>query len=340
MPRRTPLALAALVAVVLAATPVVGAAPAGAKASGGSPPELRVVNYNILHGTFCDDTTHCQVSDRVDLFLRQLAASGCPEVVGLQEVSDEIRALLVDRAPDVCAGRYDVVFADTRGNDTELVLTALPARNPRVVSLPGGLRRASRVELRSPVGPVVLVVTHQDGDKTFPSCRNDIERYRCPKPCPEGVTFSECQTILGLGLAEQGGGTRALRVYMGDFNVPASTPRYDRILAAGFVDSHLAAGNAECDPATGVQCTSGRPDTQIATLKDPGAREQERIDFIFVKPPRRCGAAFDPTTDADGDGVGTGLFAADPATDGPGGLVWPSDHTAVSMDVSCATTST
>ena len=104
--------------------------------------------------------------------------------------------------------------------------------------------------------------------------------------------------------------------------------------------SHLAAGNAECDPATGVQCTSGRDDKTIATLKDPTARESERIDFIFVKPPTGCRPVFDPAADADGDGVGTGLFAAAPAIDGPGGLVWPSDHTAVSMDVSCATTST
>jgi len=337
--RRTPPALALVVAAVLAAATLVGVPPVAAKtAAAGS--GLRVVNYNILHGTFCDDAAHCQVSDRLDLFLRQLEAGGCPEIVGLQEVSDEIRGLLVDRAPTVCDGRYEVVFSDTTGNDTELVLTTLPARRPRVLSLPGGLRRASRVELTSPLGPVVLVVTHQDGDKTFPACRNDIDRYRCPKPCPEGATFSECQTILGLGLAEQGGGRKAVRLYMGDFNVPASTPRYDRIVAAGFVDSHLAAGNAECDPATGAQCTSGRIDTEIAALKDPTARELERIDFIFVKPPPGCRATFDPTTDADGDGTGTGLFAAEPATAGPGGLVWPSDHTAVSMDVSCATTST
>lgn len=349
VPRRTASArvlrlVAGLVAGLVAAALLLAAAgtagplatpAAGGTAGAGGGGDLRVVNYNLLHGTFCDDDTHCQVSDRVDLFLRQLEEAGCPEVVGLQEVSDEIRPMFVDRVPDVCGGEYDVVFTDTQGNDTELVLTTLKARRPSVHSLPGGLRRASRVELRSPVGPVVLVVTHQDGDKTFPSCRDDIERYQCPKPCPAGTTYAECQTILGLQLATRGGAKDAIRIYMGDFNVPAGTDRYERILGEGFLDSHLAAGNPECDAATGAECTAGREDQQIAALKDPSAREDERIDFIFVKPPKGCSATFDPITDGDGDGTGTGLFAAAPAVDGPGGLVWPSDHTAVSMDMTC-----
>jgi endonuclease/exonuclease/phosphatase family metal-dependent hydrolase len=335
MPRRTgPARLLLVAALVVGGVAVALAQPAIAAPPAGD--DLRVVNYNILHGTFCDDGAHCRVSDRVDLFLDQLESGGCPQVVGLQEVSDEIRGLVVDRAAGVCNGTYDVVFADTKGNDTELVLTSLKARQPSVHQLPGGLRRASRVELDSPVGPVVLVVTHQDGDKTFPSCRNDIERYQCPKPCPEGATFSACQTILAERLATKGGPKGALRIYMGDFNVPAGSPRHTALLADGWVDSHLAAGNAECDPATGIQCTSGRNDVTLAALEDPTARESERIDFIFVKAPKLCTPKFDAGADGDGDGVGTGLFAATPAVGGPGGLVWPSDHTAVSMDLTCA----
>ncbi|MFA5883833.1 MAG: endonuclease/exonuclease/phosphatase family protein [Acidimicrobiia bacterium] len=331
------LALAAAVAVAGDTTVMIpaGAAPAAGAAAPSPGDGLRVVNFNVLHGTFCDDTASCQAPDRVDLLLRQLEAARCPEVVGLQEVNPNLRALFATRLPQVCGGRYRGVFTEPTGNDTELVLTTLPARKATVVPLPGGLRSASRVELTSALGPVVLVVTHQDGDKTFPSCRSDIERYRCPKPCPEGTTFSACQTILGQRLAEGGGPKRALRIYMGDFNLPAGTPRYAALVGDGWVDTHLAAGNPECDPATGVQCTSGRDDKSIAVLKDPAARETERIDFIFVKAPR-CAARFDPVTDADGDGTGTGLFAATPALNGPGGLAWPSDHTAVSMDVSCA----
>lgn len=310
------------------------AAGATATGSGAARADLKVVNYNILHGTFCDDATGCQAPDRVDLFVRQLEAAGCPELVGLQEVNDNLRALFAARLPRFCRGAYRPVFADSEGNDKEYVLTSLPARKAEVLPLPGGLRSASRVELTSDLGPVVLVVTHQDGDRDFPSCRSDIDRYQCPKPCPVGTTFATCQTILGQRLAERGGPARAIRIYMGDFNVPVGTPRHSALLADGWVDTHLAAGNPECDPAAGSQCTAGRNDKSIATLKDPGAREQERIDFIFVKAPA-CAARLDPASDPDGDGVGTGLFAATPAVDGPGGLAWPSDHTAVSMDLSC-----
>lgn len=318
----------------------VGAAPGRAtpgRASASGPNgagDLRVVNYNILHGIFCEDRS-CQAPDRVELFTRQLSDAKCPQVVGLQEVNDRLRALLQAAIPRFCDGRYRAVFGSVEGNDAEFVLTTLPAKGARVLQLPGGLRRASRVELRSDLGPVVLVVTHQDGDKSFPVCRDDIERYRCPKPCAVGTTFPTCQTILGERLADQGGTKRTIRIYMGDFNVPAGSPRYEALRAHGWIDSHLAAGNPECDPASGAQCTSGRADQTVLALKDPDARQSERIDFIFVKAPERCRAHFDPAGDPDGDGLGTGLFAAQPATDGPGGIVWPSDHTAVGMDLSC-----
>ncbi len=312
-----------------------GSKPATA-ATSAKPSGLRVVNYNILHGIFCDDGTDCQAPDRVDLFLDQLEAAGCPEVVGLQEINDNLRALFASKLPAVCGGAYHEEFADMDRNDSQLLLTTLKSRRAATTVLPGPLRTASRVELDSPAGPVVLVVTHQDGDKTFPACRSDIDRYRCPKPCPEGTTFSVCQTILAQRLTVTGGPKRAIRIYMGDFNVPAGNPRYQAILDGGFVDSHLAAGNAECDSATGVQCTAGRNDATIAALKDPAARESERIDFIFVKAPKQCTPKFDTAADTDGDGLGTGLFAATPTVGGPGGLVWPSDHTAVSMDMTCA----
>ena len=74
------------------------------------------------------------------------------------------------------------------------------------------IRHASRDVLQSGLGPISLVVTHQDGDKSFPSCRNDFERYKCPKPCVEHQTFSECQTILGEGFGDQVGSKQAIRI--------------------------------------------------------------------------------------------------------------------------------
>ena len=298
---------------------------------------LTVVDYNILHGIFCPaDTDNCRASDRVALFLSQLQDAKCPQVVGLQEVSGQLAGLIKEQLPGVCGGKYKLAMSVTEGNDKELVFSSLPAKNPKVLQLPGGLRNATRVELQSDLGPVVLVVTHQDGDKSFPACRNDIERYKCPKPCPVGSTFAECQTVLGEGFGDAVASKQAIRIYMGDFNVPAGSPRYQRLIERGWKDSHLAAGNTECDEATGVNCTSGRNDVTLTALQDPTARESERIDFIFVKTPKACTPEYDSGTDGDGDGTGTGLFAAKPAVNGPSGLAWPSDHTAVSMDLSCA----
>jgi endonuclease/exonuclease/phosphatase family metal-dependent hydrolase len=299
--------------------------------------DLTVVNYNLLHGIFCpQETANCRAPDRVALFLRQLQDAKCPEVVGLQEVNDNLATLLAQQLPSVCGGKYRAAMKPTAGNDKEFIFSTIPAKKAKVVRLPGGLRGATRVQLRSDLGPVVLVVTHQDGDKAFPACRSDIERYKCPKPCAEGTTFPECQTVLGERLVLERGPENAIRIYMGDFNLPAGTPRYARLTANGWVDTHLAAGNAECNAATGAQCTAGRNDVTLTALQDPNAKESERIDFIFAKAPSRCTPRFDGAADTDGDGVPTGLFAAAPAVNGPAGLVWPSDHTAVSMDMSCA----
>ena len=57
--------------------------------------------------------------------------------------------------------------------------------------------------------------------------------------------------------------------------------------------------------------------------------------FVFVKAPQSCKVRFDAPTDRDRDGLGTGLFANTPASNGPGGLVYLSDHTGVGADLSC-----
>lgn len=325
---------AAVAVIAFATAPGALAQTTSSTSTGG---DLTVVNYNILHGIFCPaETADCRAPDRVALFLRQLEDAKCPQVVGLQEVNDNLAGLIKAQLPNVCGGKYKLSFPPTQGNDKELVFSTLKTTGSKVLPLPGGLRGASMVQLASKLGPVTLVVTHQDGEVAFPACRNDFDRYKCPKPCPEGTTFAECQTILAELLALKTGPKDAIRIYMGDFNISAGNGRYERLKANGWIDSHLAAGNPECDPATGFHCTAGRNDNTLTALQDPTAREQERIDFIFVKPPKGCTPRFDTTADVDRDGVGTGLFAAQAAVNGPSGLVWPSDHTAVSMDLTCA----
>jgi hypothetical protein len=96
------------------------------------------------------------------------------------------------------------------------------------------------------------------------------------------------------------------------------------IRAAGYGDTHIMAGNAECDPATGEQCTSGRDDASLTDLTDPASRQTERIDYLLVGGSRGCVPV-----------APTGLFNGPPVTGDPTGLAHPSDHTGVWATLSC-----
>jgi hypothetical protein len=269
----------------------------------------------------------------VALLGRQLQAAKCPPVVALQEIAprtyDRITA-----APWVKQCKYEVVWHNMPLIDRELVLTTLPVTSQKLTVLAGNFRSAYRVDLRSKLGPLALVVSHQDGDPE-PGDPEPCNPADCPPECPAEVTISACQTIQAKAIASEGGGSKTIRVLTGDFNVTATSQRYQSIVADGWVDSHLAAGNPECDPTTGVQCTSGRQDMNTDDLKNPASKETERIDFLFVKGSRSCKARFDTPKDRDKNGLGTGLFADQPAANGPGGLVYLSDHTGVGADLSC-----
>ncbi len=324
---------------LVAAMLVAEATPAVSAAAGSAPrvapkDDLRIVTMNILHGIVCPNAPDdCQGDDRVALLGRQLQAAKCPPVVALQEIAprtyDRITA-----APWVKQCKYEVVWHNMPLIDRELVLTTLPVTSQKLTVLAGNFRSAYRVDLRSKLGPLALVVSHQDGDPE-PGDPEPCNPADCPPECPAEVTISACQTIQAKAIASEGGGSKTIRVLTGDFNVTATSQRYQSIVADGWVDSHLAAGNPECDPTTGVQCTSGRQDMNTDDLKNPASKETERIDFLFVKGSRSCKARFDTPKDRDKDGLGTGLFADQPAANGPGGLVYLSDHTGVGADLSC-----
>jgi endonuclease/exonuclease/phosphatase family metal-dependent hydrolase len=319
----------------MGATTIV-AAPAAAQEDGAATEQVRIVNLNLLHGVFCpQETNGCQAPDRVALLMQQLEDAKCPEIVGLQEINANLAKIIGKALPKVCDGDYDVVFSKKPGTlDTERVLTTLPVKSSKILKLTGAFRTASRVVLESPIGPLVLVVTHQDGDPEDKPPSPPCQRT-CPPVCQGKVNTLTCQTLMASELANEAGGPRAVRVLMGDFNFTSTNPRYQLLIDDGWTDSYLAAGNPECDGATGVGCTGGRIDDDVETLKDPAATNSERIDFIFVKSGENCVVQFDSPDDANDNGLGTALFGDEPATDGPGGIVWTSDHTGVSADISC-----
>jgi hypothetical protein len=332
------LAVAALVAAASATAAGAGdskAAPRSVPKVGAPQGDLRIVTMNILHGIVCPNAPDdCQGDDRMALLGQQLQAAKCPQVVALEEIAQRTYDRVV-AAPWVKDCKYKIVWHDMPSVDRELVLTTLPVKSQKLTILAGNFRSAYRVELRSKLGPLVLVVTHQDGDSQPGADPRLCTPEVCPPRCPQDVSQQTCQTIQAMALASEGGGRNAIRVLTGDFNVDSTTERYRRIVDAGWVDSHLAAGNLECDPATGTDCTSGREDMSTEDLKNPASIETERIDFAFVKTPRGCKARFDRAGDRDKDKLGTGLFADKPVANGPGGLVYLSDHTGTAADLSC-----
>jgi endonuclease/exonuclease/phosphatase family metal-dependent hydrolase len=300
--------------------------------------DLTLVTLNLLHGDACEPATNrCQLDDRFALFTQQVETAGCPDVVALQEVNQPIYDRVEAAQPTLCGGAYELVWHDQVSHDTELVLTTLPVHGQELVDLAGSERSAYRVELEAGLGDVFLIVTHVGSNHRSNGtggiiCRIDAQ---CPPDlCPSGTLEVTCQMLQVQELAGEAD-TGAITLVVGDLNLLPDAPQVQALLDSGFVDAYLEAGNPECDPRTGAGCTSGRVDSDLSDLANPASIETERIDMILVRAPDDCTTVFDAAGDPDRDGLGTGLFADQPAIDGPGGIAYPSDHTGVAMDMSC-----
>jgi hypothetical protein len=199
--------------------------------------DITVANLNILHGFACDppvpdDGDQCRVKDRIALLVEHLIATGCPDIVTLQE---NVTASFVGLTPPVvvgplkntvallrkhlsvleqaCGFRYQVVFDPEgatdfpaelgRGMDEELILTRYPVLHAEVFSL------------YSPLAPFFF------RHVLFARIAHEIE--------PVDVFTTHLQFV-----------------------------------SRGWLDSHLAAQHGECDPTTGRNCTAGRKDENLS----------------------------------------------------------------------------
>jgi endonuclease/exonuclease/phosphatase family metal-dependent hydrolase len=288
------------------------------------PAQVRVVSQNLLHGLACPpDSDRCQLADRVALFVQQLEDAGCPELVGVQESFTDMVAMLETEVGGVCDGRYEVVWDDSEGLDREVVLTTLLVLGSQRERLAGPLRSAFWVRVAADVGVVDFVSTHLASGSDDRPCSADV----CPTPCEPDDFVNACQARQTLAFAERMSAPDSVLVLGGDFNAAPGEPTYTITSEAGYTDTHLEAGNPECDPQSGAQCTSGRDDTSIAVLSDPTSTNRERIDFLWWGGGRACTSV-----------APTGLFNAAPAVDAPGGFAFPADHTGVEATLECPTT--
>lgn len=312
-------------------------------------PDLRVATLNVLHGTTgqCPSLDHCRLEARADLLAQWIRASGCPDVVTLQEGWSGWATALRARAAALCEFPYEVVVAgDALGVDDEIVLTRYPVRHLARQALFGGFRRVMHLRVDHPLGPVDVYTTHLAAGVDGGTLSCDLVTRPCPAECRDAgaQTRRDCQAWQLARYVEATHDVDTPAVIAGDLNAPPGSFVYRQFTERGWTDVYLAAGNPECDPATGIGCSAGRDGESLAALESPARNLRSRIDFLFLVPPAAgfpCRVALDTPEDADGDGTATRHFADAPNPFAPAcGAAplppcWPSDHGGVEMDLNC-----
>jgi len=306
--------------------------------------DLTVADLNILHGLFCPAATQgCRRSDRIDLLFQWIAASGCPDVVTLQEVSDAAVPLLTAQLATACPFPYTMLYQRTNAVDDVMILSRYPAVTVEPVLLYRNFRYVLHARLDHPIGPVDVFSTHlaSSSDGAQLACGAD-----CPAECVAAgaATVRECQGVQVANLVDERHDVATPAVATGDFNEGPGSFVYGQLVGHGLVDTYLAAGNPECSPANGVGCTSGRADEDLSGLESPVSNEVERIDYVFLVPPAAgsvCSGTLDGAGDTDGDHSATRIFAgvpnpfAPPCGAAPEAICWPSDHEGAELDLGC-----
>jgi endonuclease/exonuclease/phosphatase family metal-dependent hydrolase len=308
---------------------------------------VTVATINILHGLGCG-ADFCRQEERVILAGQFIVERGCPDIVAFQEVinlpaSPSIVTNVQNHLLGICPVPYLVVYLGGNTVDDSLLLTRYPAIATQLRVLRGGFRNVLFARIDHPAAPFDVFSTHL-------ASSSDGGPNPCGATCPPecvaagAVTLRDCQAVQTALMVEELHDVAAPAVLMGDFNVPPGSFVYDQFVDRGWSDAYLATGNPECDPGTGIGCTSGREDGALTDLESPALNVDGRIDFVFVVPPvpgSTCAGTLDSPTDADGDGTATRHFAEVPnpfaPTCGPAPepICWSSDHNGVQADVNC-----
>jgi len=268
-----------------------------------------------------------------------------------------------------CDFTYQVVFDPEnatgppatlgRGIDEELILTRYPAVDAKVMALysplfPFFFRHVLFARLAHPTGSVDVFTTHLAAAADFGDlpCGAQVlppdagVSPACPVECDAAQdTVRECQAKQMVRFIEMRHNVPNPALISGDLNAEPASKTYNEFTNRGWLDSHLAAGNAECDPGTGLQCTQGREDLNLQDLEAPALNQDRRIDFIFVVPATEgatCAGMIPPLATAEtSTEVQTGLFAAlpnpfvDQCGPRPDAICWPSDHSGTQAILVC-----
>ena len=315
-------------AVGLAALVVVAASCSSDDPDEGSstPASVRVVSQNLLHGIACPaDSDGCDlpgpgrpVPAASSTSRAARSSSACRRRTSARS------SLLRTELADVCGGDYEIVWDDDPGSIARSC--SRPCRCSDRSALGWPARCAPRCGCGSP--PTSAWSTSCRATSPAAATTGPATRRTCPPPCEVGRDDQRLPGPPARGASPaRSPATTPSWSSAGDLNAEPGDPAIEPSLDAGFVDTHLLAGNPECDPGDGC-AVHERADRRRPHRSDrPGEPQSERIDYLFVGGDRGCPRS-----------TPTGLFNGEPAAAGAGGLVFPADHTGVQATIECATT--
>ncbi len=292
---------------------------------------LRVATLNVLHGLSCPpENDFCQAADRAQLVAEGLEKADCPDLVGFQEIGPRQGQLIPEAMSRVCGGRYQLAWQvgtrpfggqDVESPDREMVFTTLPIIERGYLDLAVFPWEAYWVRVDTTLGPVDFLTSHFASSSNNPPC----EPALCPPVCPVGLETNQCNAREVVELFDSRPSAR-LQIASGDLNAPPGDPTVLTFTDAGYIDVWLSAGRPECDAATGIGCTSGRPRPENALdgLDVPDGRYEDRIDFVLARTDGTC----------DLDAQAESIFG-EPLSEPFRGLYWPSDHGGLVAELRC-----
>lgn len=305
---------------------------------------VEVATINVLHGIeppisgCAPETDMCNIEARVQILWDYLEADvGCPEIIALEEIALRWFEVVPERLSDLCAGAHVLLTEDLGLFDQEMILTTLPVIEHGRVQLAGlNVWSAHWAQLDAGDGLVVDVfATHYASDSFNLPCNPESPATTCHPDCPVDADLGTCHPYETLAFLAERAAPGSLQLVVGDLNAEIDEPRIRTLLENGFVDTYLAAGNAECPEDGGAGCTSGigsGAETDYDGLDVADTTLRGRIDFVLARPPEGCDLVVE-ADDADGDGTRTGHWADTPLDEPVDGLHWPSDHVGIQADV-------
>jgi endonuclease/exonuclease/phosphatase family metal-dependent hydrolase len=309
----------------------------------------------------CPDIVTLQEIVNRDFVPRRLP-DGTVEMVGPLDSSLTLIEKQVQLQAQACGFQYHLLYLPVpvtvfEGTDEELILSRYPILKaesrllhsalfpPDIEPLQFFARHVLFARIDHPIGPVDVFTTHLSSDADFGDndCNSTVDFgdgvvifVPCPEECKGLPTVRACQAQQLALFVEERHDVQTPAYVSGDMNADPNSDEDAIFVERGWIDTYLAAGNSECDPMTGLGCTSGRDEVR-GELEDPALNVHQRIDYVFVVP---------GDSDLNCCLVQTqmrhsGLFAAEPnpfvdeCGPAPLPICWASDHSGNFGNIRC-----